>query len=193
MDVEIEIVRRDKGEFALHDGEEYKIFRPAVPGEDNTGAILEGIVHGFKQSLTTYGAKFDEGKKIAGEFVLATRFSAITSFGFKGYDCVSAKVRDRTLGLGVTLAFREGDLAHVIAALRDVDGYSEGVLGARGSVFIFGTMKTIGAWPMRSACLVVDRWIVIGRQNDFDIMLRQAIASAELGLRFALKLKGWSR
>lgn len=193
MATDIEIVRSDSGNFALHDGKEYELFLPAIPGEDNAGVIVESLVDGLKQTLATFGAKFDEGKQISGEFILQSRFSKLQSMGVSGYDCTSAKVRDRTWGLGLMLAFPEGELARVLEALGQEESHEDGLLGPRGSVFIFGTMRTLGTWPLHKSYLVVDRWIVVGRQNDLDTMLRQTLAAAELGLKIAMKLQGWSK
>lgn len=172
----VTLTMKDGKPYIVQGDKEYALQLPQTYSKDALAIMGSVIAEANKTNMTMFGAKFDEGKRIAGEFVLNTDLSALHSIGADGRACANGTIRD---GMNAySIAFLPKDMEQIQKTLSEMPDHEVGLLGARGSVLVMGELRTFGTWPLRRKHLVPDHWIVLGNKNDLKEMAKDYAVGA---------------
>ncbi|HLL30570.1 MAG TPA: hypothetical protein VK403_06210 [Allosphingosinicella sp.] len=187
---ELHIERRGDRDFVIVDDIEYPVVNPRRFDLDPWGALAEGFVAGLKRSAARYGL-VDNDEKMAGEFVLQTRFTTLASFGMGDYCKIGGHIRDN-ISRTFEIALPRVELERIMEALRARGDYKEGLLGPKNSIFLYGRRRNVPHLIFRQNYFVPDGWLVVGNRDDMAVLIEQGLKSLLAGGRLALQVQGWA-
>jgi hypothetical protein len=93
--LDIDIVERGDKAFVAYGGDEFELMRPRSVDTGLWQAVGDGFARSIERQMAMYGISTGTGKKLAGEFILQSRFKLITSIGMpESYKCVQVTLRN---------------------------------------------------------------------------------------------------